>query len=129
MVPSLISLLLCDQVIVDVRTGKKTIVGLFESINLIEIPSKFGGFTLFVRLADTEGCYVFRVNVVDLSQDKTLATITTSEASPPGNARYVDLLLTVPPVPFERPATHEIQFFANDVYLGRSLIDVRQATM
>ncbi|HVN77642.1 MAG TPA: hypothetical protein VMW38_01460 [Terriglobia bacterium] len=129
MVPSLISLLLCDQVIVDARTAKKTLVGLFDSINLIEFPSQLGGFTLFARLADMEGTYVFRLSVVDLSQDKTLATVVSSEANAPETARYADLLLTVPPILFERPATHEFQLFANDIYLGRSLIDVKQATI
>ena len=128
MVPSLISLLLCDQVIVDSRTGKKSIIGLFKSINLAEVPFAFGGFTLFARLADVDGSYTFQVNVVDLSQDKTLASVKTSEANAPEAARYIDLLLTIPPVPFERPAVHEFQLFANDVYLGRCLIDVKQAT-
>ena len=65
-VPSVIAILLCDRIIEEVGTHKKTLVGIFDRINVpapVRMPLAF-----YARLTDAEGKYKFRVDVMFLNK-------------------------------------------------------------
>lgn len=53
--PVCISIVLCDQVIEDKTTGKKSLIGLFDKINCGSFPVKHGAMAVIVSLTDVQG--------------------------------------------------------------------------
>ena len=117
---------MCDTVIQEAGTGKKTLVGVFDRFNFPSVPAQIVGFTFFARLTDLNGSYTFRIDVADLREDKILARIETNEVTHDDPLGSMDLVLTMPPIQFNNFGMHEFQLYANRVYLGRYVIDVRK---
>ena len=126
LIPTVVALLLCDTVIIEEGTGKKSLIGVFDRFNFPEFPAQVQGFSFYARLTDVEGNYTFRIDVTDLEFDKVILSIDSSEALTPENVRYMDLVLTMPPVKFPRPGNYEFQLYANRVYIGREVVIVRK---
>ena len=66
-IPQVNALLLCDQVIVDKYTGKKTLVGIFENINTKKFPIQHPSISVYANLTDAKGVYKIKVTIDDLS--------------------------------------------------------------
>ena len=126
-IPSVLAILLCDTVLIDALTGKKSLVGVFEALTFPQLPVSFGGFFLFARITDAEGNYNFRVNLVRLDSDTTLATIPMISQTIQERLSVGDLILQVPPLQFDKLGGYEFQLFANDIYIGRTTVTVRQS--
>jgi len=64
-IPSLLSFLICDMIIIEAGTKKKTLVGVFDAVNAQRVltPVRVG---LYARLTDMEGTYAFKIHVVHL---------------------------------------------------------------
>ncbi len=124
-IPTVLAMLLCDQVITDAGSQKKTLVGLFDSVFTPQVPFLYvGGFSIFARLSDAEGKYNFRVDVVFLDDDKPLGSVTTNEVIAPNRLAFVELIMVVAGIGFEKYGKYEFQLYANDVYVGRTTLIV-----
>src|SRR3990172_6809166 len=123
-IPAIRAILMCDTVIQEAGTGKKTLVGVFDRFVFPNVPAQIGGFTFFARITDLNGSYSFRIDVVDLREDKKLARIETNEFTHDDPLGSMDLVLPIPPIRFINFGKHEFQLYANNIYLGRCVIDV-----
>jgi len=70
-VPAVLALLLCDQVITDAQTHKKSLIGVFQNVNSFSFPAPLK-VALYAKLADAEGNYDLKVRVVRLKDDSLL---------------------------------------------------------
>lgn len=122
-VPSLLAALLCDQVILDQLTQKKTLVGIFEAFNFPQFPASYGGFFLFARITDAEGQINLKIRFVRLEDDVALGEMAVPMVAK-DRLEANDVMLQIPPLPFDRPGGYEFQLFTNDVYIGRALVRV-----
>ena len=121
------SLLLCDSVIVDAISQKKTLVGIFDLILAVSVPAgqKMG---LYARLTDLDGAYIFKARVVCLSDSDSGEELVfgletpMSEWSDP--LQIVELALNLPPILFPKFGRYEVQLFANEIYIGRAVVTV-----
>lgn len=117
--PFILALLLCDSVIVDETSKKKTLVGIFDRILVRRFPSKHHPITIYARLTDAEGLYDFRIEYVQIETDKRLAEGKITGVSIPSRLQKHDLILQPPPVPIPEPGEYEFRLWANDRYIGR----------
>lgn len=120
-VPYIKAILLCDQVIVDGATQKKTLVGLFDRVNYLSLPVQ-QELTLFAKLTDAEGYYQFRVEYVHVSTDRVIANLGMGNASITDRLSGFDLIFRFP-VQIEEQGLYELRLFANDVYLARATFE------
>ena len=122
-VPSLLAILVCDSVIVDSQTGKPSVIGIFDNIHAVQVPfSQRLGF--YARLTDAEGDYKFTVRVVYLGdEEQVVAGLETGAVHAQGRLQVLNLALNLPPVPFPKYGRYEVQLFANDVFIGRAVIN------
>jgi hypothetical protein len=116
-VPTVLAMLLCDQVIIDEPTKKKSLIGIFDNINAFQFPVALN-VAIYVKLTDGEGEYRFRFRVVKLKGEAVMANLDIkgkiqSRLEPSEIA--ANLVGFIVP----EPGKYEIQFFANDAYLGR----------
>ncbi len=124
-VPSVLAILLCDRIITEAGTNKKTLVGVFRTLRAAKIPiSRQMGF--YARLTDAEGKYKFRVEIVRLNDNQAIGRIETGELESTDRLAPVELAMNLPPVPFNQPGRYEFQLYGNEVYLGHISLDVTQ---
>ncbi len=125
-VPSVRALLICERVITEAVTNNKTLVGVFDRIQLPIFPRIFGPFWIYARLVDAEGDYTFRVEIIHLETEKQIARADGLNLSVPSRLGASELVFQVQAFNFELPGTYEILIYANDVWIGRTTLSVVQ---
>ena len=121
-IPSVIAILLCDRIIVEAETHKKTLIGIFERIN-VPAPAKIP-LAFYARMTDAEGQYKFRVDAISLKDDRRVVRVETSRIQIESRLGVMELGLNLPPVTFPVAGRYEFQLYGNDVYLGHVTVDV-----
>ncbi len=123
-VPTLLALLLCDTVIQDAQTQKKSLIGVFGQIASLTFPT-IANLSIFARLTDAEGNYRFRIEVVNLKDDKAIFALPLpGELSSDNQLGFVELVLNIQGLLIPDQGKYEFQLWSNDVYLGRTTLDV-----
>lgn len=125
-IPSVLALLLCDQVITDAETNKKSLIGVFENINAPNFPVQVPSMALYAKLADAEGMYDLKVRVVRLRDESLVGEIELKSAETKDHLQPVDLVLKINGLLFPEPGKYEFQLFANEIYLGRITMHASQ---
>jgi hypothetical protein len=124
-IPSVIAILICDRIIVEAGTGKKSVIGVFGELRGHTLPMVVPiGF--YARLTDAEGKYIFRVDVVYSNESEQIGRLETEPIAVANRLGFVELALNLPPLPFPRFGRYEFQLYGNDVYLGHVTMDVCQ---
>lgn len=127
-IPSVLAILICDTIIVDALTQKKTLVGLFDQVWSASFPTaqRLG---LYARLVDMDGEYKFIIRMVSLSDGESIiGFVETEVVKCLDRLGIIDLALNLPPVLFQRAGLYEFQLYANDDYIGRAVLKVDQQT-
>ncbi len=124
--PSLNAMLICDQTFQDEQSGKMTLVGVFETIRAYQFPARHGRLCVYAKLADLQGEYRFRLELVQLEELKVVGqgqfSATFSDRMAPVELGFL-ILDTV----FERPARYEFRLYANERWVGSKTLSVAQA--
>jgi hypothetical protein len=116
-IPSVVAMLVCDQVITEFGTGKKSLIGIFENINSSIFPTQVKmGF--YARLVDAEGDYDVLIRLVNLKDESRVADIK-AEAKGLKRDAAAELVLNVAGIVLPEPGKYEFQLFANDAFLHR----------
>jgi hypothetical protein len=120
-VPVLVAALACDGAIADPATGKKTLVGIFDRVNVQAFPTQLR-MAIYLKLTDAEGPYKIDVRYVQTNSGRELgrAEGRMEFASRLGS---FDLSIPFPPIEIPSEGRYEFQVWANDVYLGGTFID------
>ena len=123
-IPSVLAMLLCDQIIIDAQTQKKSLIGIFDKFNAVVFPAA-ANIAVYAKLADAEGQYKFKIRVVRLSDESLIGDVSAdgtvqTRLEPADMAVYL-MGFTVPD-----PGKYEFQLFANDVYLTRITMEAIQ---
>jgi len=118
--PYPLAILLCDTIIVDERSKKKTLVGIFDVIYAKEFPAKHRPLSVYVRLTDAEGEYQFRIDYVQVKTDKLLGRGNIPPISITDRLKTHELIMEFPPIDIPEPGEYEFRLWANDRYIGRA---------
>ena len=118
--PYLLAIVVCDNVIIDERSKKKTLVGLFDSINSRAFPANHPALSIFVRVIDAEGLYSFRFDYVNVEDDTLINRAVIPDVTIPDRLIAHDLVMEVPGIGIPKPGEYEFRIFANERYIGRT---------
>lgn len=120
-IPSVVAMLVCDQVIAEQGTNKKSLIGVFEIFNAFGFPVLVPRIAIYVKLADAFGRYQFKLRLVRLVRlkDESLVAEIGLEADVKDSAHYSELVLNMGNLPFPEAGKYEFQLYAGDVYLHR----------
>jgi hypothetical protein len=126
-VPFLLALLICDYVIIEAVSNKKSAIGIFDNLwaEAIPVQQRIG---ILARLTDMEGQYALSIKVVRIEGDSE-HLIVKGEFAPVivvDRLHKIDLALNLPSVQFPAFGAYEIQLFANDIFLGRASLNVQK---
>ena len=123
--PVLTAFLVCDQIIADAATSKKTIVGIFDSIVASQFPTQHAPCSLYVKLIDCEGDYEFRIEFVRVSTQELLVECN-GNAHPKTRHEYTEFSIPCPPLPLPDPGEYEFRLWMNNKFIGNVRIKASQ---
>ena len=120
-VPVLVAALVCDAAVADPSTGKKTLVGIFDRVNVGQFPTQ-RPMSLYLKVTDAEGYYDIEVRYVQVGLGQVLAE---AKGEIHSNNRLISLDLNIefPPLPIPDKGRYEFQIWANSMFLGATFID------
>jgi hypothetical protein len=112
--PMGLALLLCDTIIEDKVTGKKTLVGLFDRIQSGRFPCVHPTMTIFVSITGGRGSYPCEV-VCRHQDNDTVSFSAKGQVSLPDPRTVVDLVFRMNGVRFAKPGAYWLHFKVEDV--------------
>ncbi len=74
--PSVQAFLVCDQVIEDSVTKKKSLIGLFTHLQAVSFPFQHSQMGLYFCLTDAEGTYHFDIDLTYLNSEQLVCRAT-----------------------------------------------------
>jgi len=74
--PKVLAINICDQIIQDAKTHKRSLIGLFNRIKAQRFPIRHGLLHVYVVLTDGHGSYTGELRFVNLSNDQMIAKMT-----------------------------------------------------
>ena len=117
-IPNVVAMLICDQVISEQGTNKKSLIGVFENFNWPTYPALLPRLGIYARLADAVGQYEFKLRFVALKDESLLAEIGL-RADIKDASGYSELVLNIGNIPIPAPGKYELQLYLGDIYLHR----------
>jgi len=115
--PTLLALLVCDSIIVDEISKKKTLVGVFTNINSTKFPCVHQSMALYISLTNAEGNHAL---IIRLKQIETEALIGELQVNATffDKTKVTDFGFNVPPIKLPDPGRYEFQLWDNGDLLG-----------
>jgi len=118
--PVVKAMLICDKVITEAGSNKKSLIGIFENINAFKFPCVHHFLTVFIKLTDANGKYRFRLELVDLENDSPIGKAEIPKEIEVKSPLHIhDLVFNLAALKFPHPGTYEFRIFANDEIFGQ----------
>jgi len=122
-IPNVVAMLLCDQIINEAGTNKKSLIGVFDYFFSLAFPTIIQRFAVYVKMADAVGDYLFKLRVVKLKDEALIAEIAI-QAKIAADNQYGELALNLGGIPLPEAGKYEIQLYAGEEYLHRIVMNV-----
>ncbi len=120
-IPTLLAFLVCDTVIQDAATQKRTLVGVFDRVASPVVPFPLNSLGLYAKLVEGAGQYEIRVRLVNLKDESPVMEVkVTPQWANPNDP--MELGFNFAGIPITEFGTYEFQLYANDIFLGRALL-------
>ena len=123
--PSLNAMLVCDLTIREERTGKISLIGVFENIAAPAFPTVHRALAVYAKLVDAEGDYDIRLELVRLDDARSVAEgrMTAKFAD---RMAASELIFDLENLGFERPGRYEFRLHANERFVASKSFTVIQ---
>jgi len=110
--PLLLSVILCERVMVDVRTGRKTIRDIIETINVAKYPVLVQSWVLYFELTDLHRDTTISVEVVDVRENNKVLAKTEDVVPYEHPLRVVACTKVLPPILLRHDGEYRIEIYA-----------------
>jgi hypothetical protein len=124
--PSVKAILICDQIIHEYGTNKKSLIGIFEDIHLAKFPFRYPRIAVYVNLTDAHGKYVLELRLVSASDGSEIGRGRTPEVEIDSPLRTCEFALQVQNLVFKHAGVYEFHVLANDDLLATKAFHVKQ---
>lgn len=122
------AMLICDKVITEARTNKKSLIGIFENISAHEFPCIHHFLSVYIKLTDANGSYKFRLELVDLEDNSAVGkTEIPEDIAIRDPLKTHELVFNLVGLKFAHPGKYEFRIFANDEIFGQKTFLVVQS--
>lgn len=125
-VPRLNAILICDLIITDSTTRKKSLIGVFEVMYAGVFPCVHNSLSVYVNFTDAEGEYVFKLEILDLESNAIVGSVQTPAIKVGNRLATQELALVVRGLRFEHEGSYEFQVSASGELLGQKSLRVRK---
>jgi hypothetical protein len=108
-----LAIVVCDQILEDKLTNKKSLIGIFNQIGAPQFPCRHGQLAVFVSLTEGRGQYAVRLRIVHEESGQVIAELG-------GRIEFADihavaeLNFNLVGLAFPQPGLHSIEFYCDD---------------
>ncbi len=123
--PMMVAMIICDQIISEEGTHKKSIIGCFNNITAFSFPCVHPTFFIFVALTNGRGTFKVKLKCVNEDEDSTIF-----EAG--GDMNFGDPMQTIELgfrlvyLSFPKPGKYAIQLWCDNELLMPKRFSVKQ---
>lgn len=122
--PVVTATLLCDQVIVDALSGKKSLIGIFDRISATDFPSVHTRMVLFVSMTEWHGNKNWRVRIQDSQLHIIFNIEGTHEHLDP--LQPVDFMFDMVGIIFPSEGDYQLEVSVDGTFISQRSIIVRR---
>lgn len=112
--PKVNALLICDQVIVDKYSGKKSLIGIFENINAKKFPVQHPSLAIYASLTDAAGVYSIKVTINELIENTIIGEATIPEMKFTDRLGLNEIIMNLQGLRFNQEGKYALNLYAND---------------
>lgn len=111
--PSGLAIVICDQIIEDKQTNKKSLIGIFNNINAASFPCRHPQVSVFVSLTEGRGECAARLRIANEETDEVVADVNGPIQFPDIHS-VVELVFNLVGLVFPSPGLYSIEFYCDD---------------
>jgi hypothetical protein len=108
-----LAIVICDQIIEDKLTGKKSLIGIFNQIGAQSFPCRHPQVCVFVSLTDGRGQCVARLRIIHDESNHVVAEVN-GQIQFPDVHTVVELNFNLVGLTFPEPGVYSIEFYCDD---------------
>ena len=123
------AILICDQIIHEFGTNKKSLIGIFEDIHITAFPHSYPRIAVYVNLTDAQGKYVLELRLVSSADNSVIGSGKTPEVQIDSPLRTCEFALQIQNLVFRTPGVYEFQVFANGNLVATKTFNVKPVRM
>ncbi len=124
--PVLLSVIICDLVIIDRITDRASIIGAFEAIGAPKYPARHSRLALFCQLTNGHGKEKVNVKLVDVQEEDKMLFEGAVEQEFKDVRQVANLTFEIGGIVFPHPGEYRFQVYAGTEFLGERRIICRQ---
>lgn len=118
------AMLLCDQVITEAATGKKSLIGVFERICVLKLPCTHPALAVYVKFTGAQGSYQFRLELVDLQSNRVVGASVLPALAVEDRLGSYELVFNLRNTIFQSEGKYEFRIYADDAVFGAKTFSV-----
>ena len=122
--PILKAMILCDQTIVEEGTRKRSLIGIFDRIQIRQFPAAHPAMSVYVQFREIEGIFDFMLELYDLTEEKTVHTAVVKDFHVKSRSFDCELVFNLLSVAFKHPGGYEFRIYVNDHVFGQKHFEV-----
>jgi hypothetical protein len=122
--PVVKAFLVCDYVIHEQGTNKKSLVGIFHTIGTRRIPCRHGQLSIYSNITEAEGEYVFELLLVNLKDGSEIGRGTTPPLRVPDRLETTEIAFKLQNVVFPTAGKYEFRLISNGDLIAQKEVEV-----
>ena len=124
--PVVKAFLVCDQVIHDAQTGKRSLVGVFHELRADRFPAIHPTLWIYANLTNARGKYTIEIQMVDVDRNNVLGKGTPPEIEIPNPLQTTEISAQLRNVALPGPGTYEFHLMVNGELLATKAVRVME---
>jgi hypothetical protein len=125
--PTVQAFLVCDQVIEDSLTKKKSLIGIFTHLQAVAFPFQHQQMGLYFCLTDAEGPYHFDIDLMYLNSEQLVCRATLPNIDIADRLQISDFGINIPLLIFPAPGRYEFRLRMEGHLIAQKDFNVMQA--
>ena len=122
--PVLKAFLVCDQIIHDAQSGKKSLIGVFHELRADRFPALHPALWIYANITDARGNYDFEIRMVEMGRNDVMGSGRPPPIQISGPLQTTELSAQLRNVALPRAGTYEFQLSANGELIATKAISV-----
>ena len=126
--PTVQAFLVCDQVIEDSFTKKKSLIGIFTHLQTAAFPFQHQQMGLYFCLTDAEGLYHFDIELIYLNSEQLICRAALPNIEISDRLQISDFGINIPLLIFPAPGRYEFRLRMDGHLIAQKDFHVMQAS-
>jgi hypothetical protein len=126
--PSGLAIVICDQIIEDKLTSKKSLIGIFNNIAGQQFPCRHPQVCVFISITEGRGQYNARLRIINEETSAVVADVSGQLQFPDVHA-VVELVFNLVGLVFPETGLYSIEFYCDDALVLERRFNVSHAQL